>query len=136
MTDTAHRHFLDTHRHLAALLDRMPSGCDPDFDDGGDELERQFAEIRRHLPAFAVEFAHRARGHQRVVGDECRGKILSSRKGKQRADGVGPIDTLAILQFDCVPRIEAQPDKPVRNASRDAEGYRPQRAGTEARRLP
>jgi hypothetical protein len=49
MTDTAHPHAQDTHSRLMQLLDLMPAGCDPDFDDGSDELERQFAEIRLTL---------------------------------------------------------------------------------------
>lgn len=31
---------------LNAFLDRFPAGCDPDFDDGTEELERQFDEFR------------------------------------------------------------------------------------------
>jgi hypothetical protein len=49
MTDTAHPHAYGTHSRLAELLDQMPAGCDPDFDDGNEELERQFAEIRLTL---------------------------------------------------------------------------------------
>jgi hypothetical protein len=47
MTDKPHAQ--DTHSRLMALLDLMPAGCDPDFDDGREELERQFAEIRLTL---------------------------------------------------------------------------------------
>jgi hypothetical protein len=46
MTDTAHPHAHATHSRLAELLDLMPAALDPDFDEGSDELERQFAEIR------------------------------------------------------------------------------------------
>jgi hypothetical protein len=49
MTDATHPHTQDTHSRLMQLLDQMPAGCDPDFDDGSDELERQFAEIRLTL---------------------------------------------------------------------------------------
>ena len=49
MTDTAHPHAHATQCRLAELLDQMPAGCDPDFDDGNEELERQFAEIRLTL---------------------------------------------------------------------------------------
>ncbi len=45
MTAAEHPHAHDTHRRLAAL----PASCDPDFDDAGDELERQLAEIRLAL---------------------------------------------------------------------------------------
>lgn len=31
---------------LNAFLDRFPEGIDPDFDDDGEELDRQFAELR------------------------------------------------------------------------------------------
>ena len=31
---------------LNAFLDRFPEDIDPDFDDAGDELDRQFAELR------------------------------------------------------------------------------------------
>ena len=31
---------------LVALLNDFPVGCDPDFDEGPEELERQFAELR------------------------------------------------------------------------------------------
>ena len=36
----------DTISCLVALLDEFPSGCDAEFDDGREELERQFAELR------------------------------------------------------------------------------------------
>ena len=36
----------DTISRLVALLDEFPAGCDTDFDDGQEELERQFAELR------------------------------------------------------------------------------------------
>jgi hypothetical protein len=32
--------------HLLALFEELPSGCDPDFDNAAEELERQFAELR------------------------------------------------------------------------------------------
>lgn len=31
---------------LNAFLDQFPGGCDPDFDDATEELERQFDEFR------------------------------------------------------------------------------------------
>jgi hypothetical protein len=41
-----HSHAIDANSRLVALLDQFPAGCDADFDDGLDELERQFAELR------------------------------------------------------------------------------------------
>jgi hypothetical protein len=35
---------------MVALLDQFPAGCDPDFDDDSEELERQFAELRLNFP--------------------------------------------------------------------------------------
>ena len=35
--------------HLAALLDDLSAGCDPDFDVSTDDLEREFAELRCQL---------------------------------------------------------------------------------------
>jgi hypothetical protein len=32
--------------HLAALIEDLSAGCDPDFDTDLEELERQFAELR------------------------------------------------------------------------------------------
>jgi hypothetical protein len=46
MTTFNHSRFTDTIGHLGALLDQFPAGCDPEFDDGLEELERQFAELR------------------------------------------------------------------------------------------
>ncbi len=34
---------------LIALIEQFPEGCDPDFDNGYDELEREFAERRLTL---------------------------------------------------------------------------------------
>jgi hypothetical protein len=34
---------------LLALVDQFAGCCDPDFDDGTEELERQFAELRLTL---------------------------------------------------------------------------------------
>jgi hypothetical protein len=31
---------------LLALLDQFPESCDPDFDNGHEELEREFAALR------------------------------------------------------------------------------------------
>ena len=39
------QHTATIHR-LVALLDESPAGCDTEFDDGREELERQFAELR------------------------------------------------------------------------------------------
>jgi hypothetical protein len=42
-----HRH--DIHAaayHLASLLDELSAGCDDEFDDTYEELEREFAELR------------------------------------------------------------------------------------------
>ena len=49
MTTSHDSHFIDTNSRLVALLDQYPAGCDPDFDDGVEELERQFAELRLTL---------------------------------------------------------------------------------------
>jgi hypothetical protein len=35
--------------HLASLLDELSAGCDPDFDAGYDDLDREFAEARLQL---------------------------------------------------------------------------------------
>jgi hypothetical protein len=34
---------------LARFFDDLPAGCDPDFDAAGDDLEREFAELRLQL---------------------------------------------------------------------------------------
>lgn len=44
-------HVIDTNSRLVALLDQFPAGCDPDFDTGLEELEREFAELRLQLGA-------------------------------------------------------------------------------------
>lgn len=36
----------DNISRLNAFLDQFPAGCDPDFDEAPDELERQFDEFR------------------------------------------------------------------------------------------
>lgn len=46
MTTTHTAHPSDTIRRLAALLDQFPAGCDPEFDDGPEDLERQLPELR------------------------------------------------------------------------------------------
>jgi hypothetical protein len=46
MTMIHHSHAADAISHLTALLNQFPPGCDPDFDDGLEELDRQFAELR------------------------------------------------------------------------------------------
>jgi hypothetical protein len=43
-------HFTDSTSRFLALLDQLPDGgIDPAFDDGAEELERQFAELRMTL---------------------------------------------------------------------------------------
>jgi hypothetical protein len=51
MTTLNHSHSTDILCRTVALLDQFPADIDPDFDDGMDELERQFAELR-------MTFAH------------------------------------------------------------------------------
>jgi len=46
MTTHTPSHFADSLSPMLALLDQFPAGCDPEFDDGNEELERQFAEFR------------------------------------------------------------------------------------------
>jgi hypothetical protein len=38
--------FIDANSRILALLDQFPECCDPDFDAGLEELEREFAELR------------------------------------------------------------------------------------------
>ena len=35
--------------HLVSLLDERSAGCDPDFDSGYEELDREFSELRLQL---------------------------------------------------------------------------------------
>jgi hypothetical protein len=49
MTTIAHTRFVETASCITAMLDRFPGGCDPDFDTGLEELEREFAELRLQL---------------------------------------------------------------------------------------
>ena len=49
MTTIAQTRFIDTTSRIAAILDQFPEGCDPDFDAGLDDLEREFAELRFQL---------------------------------------------------------------------------------------
>ena len=41
------------HLELTELLDELSAGCDPDFDAGYEELEREFAERRLHFSTQA-----------------------------------------------------------------------------------
>jgi hypothetical protein len=45
----ANTRFAETIGLITTHLDQLPGGCDPDFDAGLDELEREFAELRLHL---------------------------------------------------------------------------------------
>jgi len=36
----------DNISRLNAFLDRFPAGCDPDFDAGYDDLDRDFSQLR------------------------------------------------------------------------------------------
>jgi hypothetical protein len=46
MTPAHRSHFIDANSSMVALIDRYPAGCESDFDDGPEELERQSAELR------------------------------------------------------------------------------------------
>ena len=46
MTTTHQAHAVHGICNLIAAFDAVPAGIDPDFDDGLQELERQFAELR------------------------------------------------------------------------------------------
>jgi len=41
-----HSHFGESVSSLIAMFDQFPPGCDPDFDNDLQELERQLAEFR------------------------------------------------------------------------------------------
>lgn len=49
MNTIAHTRFIETTSSITAILDRFPGGCDPDFDTGLEEMEREFAELRLQL---------------------------------------------------------------------------------------
>lgn len=46
MNNLADTRFAETIGLITAHLDQLPGGCDPDFDNGLEELEREFAELR------------------------------------------------------------------------------------------
>ncbi len=45
----ANARLIETNSRIVPLLDQFPEGCDPDFDDGLEEQEREFAELRLQL---------------------------------------------------------------------------------------
>lgn len=49
MNIIAHTRFTETTGRIAAILDQFPAGCDPEFDAGLEEMEREFAELRLQL---------------------------------------------------------------------------------------
>jgi len=49
MTTFHQQHDTYAINRLMTLFDELPAGCDPDFDTGTKELERQFAELRINL---------------------------------------------------------------------------------------
>jgi len=49
MNHIAHTRFIETTGRITAILDQFPEGCDPDFDNGLDDLECEFAELRLQL---------------------------------------------------------------------------------------
>jgi hypothetical protein len=46
MKQLHHTQATDAMYAMVGLLDQFATGVDPDFDDGQEELERQFAELR------------------------------------------------------------------------------------------
>jgi hypothetical protein len=49
MYTTSNTDLIGINSRLFALIEQFPEGCDPDFDTGLEEVEREFQELRLQL---------------------------------------------------------------------------------------